>query len=86
MRQERNEVNNRLYNLYLTDEGNAIYENHRQFEERCYQRTFHSLDGFSAEEIRTYIAIQQKINSTFAMDVEESRMLGTKRRPGEGLD
>ena len=86
VRQERNEVNNRLYNLYLTDEGNAIYENHRQFEERCYQRTFHSLDGFSPEEIRTYIAIQQKINSTFAMDVEESRMLGTKRRPGEGLD
>ena len=24
VRQERNEVNNRLYNLYLTDEGSAI--------------------------------------------------------------
>ncbi len=86
VRQERNEANNRLYNLYLTEEGDGIYRNHRQFEERCYRRTFHSLDGFTEDELKTYIAIQQRINATFQMDVEESRTLGTRRRRGEGLD
>ncbi len=76
VRQERNEMNNRQYNLYLTEEGNAIYQDHRRFEERCYQRTFHSLDGFSEEELRVYMSIQEQINSTFQMDVEESRSLG----------
>ena len=80
VRQERNQENNRLYNLYLTESGSEIYENHRQFEERCYQRTFHSLDRFSDEDLNTYIAIQRHLNATFHMDVEESRNLGTKRR------
>ena len=49
VRQERNPDNNRLYNLFLTEEGETIYQNHKQFEERCYQRTFHSLDEFTEE-------------------------------------
>ena len=86
VRQERNPDNNRLYNLYLTEEGETIYQNHRQFEERCYQRTFHSLDEFTEEELRLYIAIQRCMNATFHMDVEESRELGTKRPKSDALD
>ena len=52
VRQERNQENNRLYNLYLTESGSEIYENHRQFEERCYLRTFHSLDRFSDDRFK----------------------------------
>ncbi len=73
--QSRNEENNRQFNLYLTEEGNQIYQKHRTFEQRCYLRTFHSLDGFSERELQTYIAIQQRINSTFQLDVEESQSL-----------
>lgn len=80
VRQERNPDNNRLYNLFLTEEGETIYQNHKQFEERCYQRTFHSLDEFTEEELRLYIAIQRCMNATFHLDVEESRKLGTKRQ------
>ena len=31
-----------------------------------------NLSSFSEEDFKTYIAIQQKLNETFAMDVEES--------------
>lgn len=80
VRQERNLKNNRLYNLFLTEEGEVIYQNHKEFEERCYQRTFHSLDTFTEDEMKLYIAIQRCMNATFHLDVEESRKLGTKRQ------
>ena len=78
VRQERNPDNNRLYNLFLTEEGETIYQNHKQFEERCYQRTFHSLDEFTEEELRVYIAIQRCMNATFHLD-------GVKRDPAGSL-
>lgn len=73
--QTRNGENNRQYNLYLTDEGNVIYQSHRRFEERCYLRSFHSLDEFSEKELELYIKIQKKINASFKLDVEESHDL-----------
>ena len=45
--QSRNDENNRVYNLYLTEEGNEIYKNHQQFENACYNRTYHELDEFT---------------------------------------
>lgn len=71
--QVRNEENNREYRLYLTEEGIRIYEDHESFEQRCYQRSFQNLSSFSEEAFKVYISIQQKLNETFAMDVEESR-------------
>lgn len=72
IRQKRNKDNNRMYLLYLTEAGVKIFEDHNRFEKRCYQRTYENLKDFSEEDFKTYIAIQQKLNETFAMDVEES--------------
>lgn len=74
IRQERNEDNNRIYNLYLTEEGQKIYEGHKAFENRSYQRSYHMLDDFSVKEMQTYMKIQSKLNESFRMDVEESRL------------
>lgn len=73
LEQIRNEHNNREYRLNLTEEGWNIYRGHYKFEQRCYQRSFHNLDGFTDEDLKIYIAIQKKLNETFSMDVEESK-------------
>jgi len=80
IRQERNEKNNREYNLYLTDEGKVIYKKHEDFENACYERTYHMLDEISEEEMRTYIRIQNQLNRAFKLDVEESRQLSGNGR------
>ena len=77
--QSRNDENNRVYNLYLTEEGNEIYKNHQQFENACYDRTYHELDEFTEEELQLYINIQKKINATFQLDVEESKKLESSK-------
>lgn len=71
--QIRNPQNNREYNLYLTEEGKRIFENHAAFDERCYQRNFEGLQQFSCDELNTYLSIQKKINESFRKDVQESR-------------
>lgn len=75
IRQERNELNNRVYNLYLTDEGKEIYKNHRSFEADCYRRMYKLLDSFSEEEFKTYIRIQKQLNKAFHLDVEDGKVL-----------
>ncbi len=72
--QKRNHDNNREYQLYLTDEGKEIYEDHDLFEKRCLERSFHNLSSFSKEEFKIYLSIQNKLNETFAMDVKESKL------------
>lgn len=72
--QRRNKENNRIWNLFLTGEGERIYLGHQKFENRCYLRSFESLSAFSEEEFKTYIRIQSKLNDTFRQDVEESRI------------
>ena len=69
---KRNKENNREYQLYLTEDGEKIFRDHDHFEKCCYQRSYQNLSSFSEEDFKTYIAIQQKLNETFAMDVEES--------------
>lgn len=77
--QTRNEKNNREYNLFLTEEGKKIFQDHEQFESRCYMRTYNELEEFGEEDFRIYMAIQRKMNKSFALDVEESRkQLGQK--------
>ena len=70
--QKRNKENNREYQLYLTENGVKIFEDHDRFEKRCYQRSYQNLSSFSEDDFKIYIAIQRKLNETFAMDVEES--------------
>lgn len=73
--QERNPKNNREYKLYLTKDGEKLYQSHKEFETRCYRRTAEMLDFFSESQLDTYIQIQKKINESFALDVAESRNL-----------
>lgn len=73
--QQRNQTNNREFKLFLTEEGEAIYHSHLNFEEVCYRRTFAMLDEFSEEQLKEYIAIQEHLNSAFLLDVEESRSI-----------
>lgn len=73
--QTRNVDNNREYNLYLTVEGQEIYEKHRDFEETCYRRTAMMLDQFTEKELMTYINVQNQLNESFCLDVDESRSL-----------
>lgn len=73
--QVRNEQNNRVYNLYLTDEGKVIYQGHKNFEERCYKRTYRLLNDCSDEDFQTFIRVHKLINAGFHLDVEESRNL-----------
>lgn len=75
IRQERNELNNRVYNLYLTDAGKAIYKNHKKFEEGCYKRTYRLLDSFSEDDFNMFIRIIKLINQGFRLDVEDSKSL-----------
>lgn len=79
--QQRNENNNREYNLYLTEDGKAIYKNHEAFENACYIRTYRMLAEISEEEMKTYIRIQKQLNKAFQMDVEESRRLSENVEP-----
>ena len=74
IKQVRREDNNREYQLNLTETGWKIYEEHDQFEKRCYKRSFDNLAEFSEEDFKTYIAIQRRLNETFAMDVEEGNL------------
>lgn len=76
--QKRNEHNNREYNLYLTKDGEQLYQAHKVFEEKCYQRTADFLSEFSKEELDAYLRIQQKMNESFLLDVLESKELGQK--------
>lgn len=73
--QKRNHDNNREYNLYLTEEGQDIFNKHKEFENNAYRRTFDSLKDFSDKDLLTYIEIQKKLNSSFALDVKESKEL-----------
>lgn len=72
--QIRNEENNREYQLFLTKSGWKIYEEHDQFETECYKRSYENLSGFSDEDLETYLAIQKKLNETFILDVNESKL------------
>ena len=73
--QERNEKNNREYYLNLTERGKEIYEVHKEFDEKCMQRTYKSLADFSEDELRSYISVQKTLNQVFQKDVDENGVL-----------
>lgn len=70
--QKRNDKNNREYKLFLTKEGEKIFQGHQKFEEFCYRRTFSMLDEFDMEDLKTFIRIQEKLNASFQLDVNDS--------------
>lgn len=71
--QIRNEENNRIINLRLTEEGMKVFQDHDDFDQQCQAMTFHRLDDFTDGELAVALAVQQRINEAYQDDVRRSR-------------
>lgn len=79
--QSRNEDNNRLFNLSLTEHGRQIYEDRLTFNEFCQKNTFAMLEKFTAEELLHHLRVQQALNDAYQQDIRYSREQFQKRKP-----
>ena len=77
--QVRNKHNNREYNLFLTEAGWRVFNDHHKFEQACYARAFQKLEIFTDEELELYCRVQQRLNEAFRLDVEDSYQLAKKK-------
>lgn len=77
--QVRNQHNNREYNLFLTEAGWRVFNDHHKFEQACYARAFQKLEIFTDEELELYCRVQQRLNEAFRLDVEDSYQLAKKK-------
>lgn len=71
--QVRNAENNRIYNLSLTESGQAVYQEHTAFNRSCQEATFQLLSNFSLEELEHHLMVQQKLNRAYTTDVRNSK-------------
>ena len=71
--QVRNPENNRIFNLYLTDSGQRVYQDHTSFNHSCQVSTFRLLDTFSTEELEHHLMVQRKLNEAYQEDVQHSK-------------
>lgn len=71
--QIRNEENNRVINLRLTEEGMKVFQDHDAFDQDCQEKTFKRLDAFTDEELAVALTVQQRINEAYQDDVRRSR-------------
>lgn len=76
--QVKNESNNRINNLYLTEEGEKIYEKYRQLAEKNQRKTYHLLAGCGEEDFHRFIQIMKLLNIGFHQRVEEGREMAWK--------
>lgn len=70
--QKRNPENCREYLLDLTEQGWKIFEKHELFDQECYEEECKSLEGFSDEELHTYIRVQEALNQAFQKDIQRT--------------
>ena len=71
--QVRNAENNRIFNLYLTDSGQRVYQDHTSFNRCCQEATFRMLETFSTEELEHHLMVQKKLNEAYQEDVQHSK-------------
>lgn len=71
--QVRNAENNRIYNLSLTESGQAVYQEHTAFNRSCQKATFQLLSKFSIEELEHHLMVQQRLNEAYERDMEQSK-------------
>lgn len=71
--QRRNPTNKRLYNLFLTEEGETLSKAHEKFNQTCQKITFNLLSHFTEEELEHHIAVQKKLNEAYQGDIQRSR-------------
>ena len=60
--------------INLTSAGWSLYEAREKFEQHCYERTFEYLAEFSEKEIEVVCRILDRMNQTFELDIEDSKM------------
>lgn len=71
--QVRNEANNRIFNLHLTESGQRVYQDHTAFNHSCQEATFRLLETFSTQELEHHLMVQRKLNEAYQSDVEHSK-------------
>ena len=71
--QVRNAENNRIFNLYLTDSGQRVYQDHTSFNRCCQEATFRMLETFSTQEREHHLMVQKKLNEAYQEDVQHSK-------------
>ena len=71
--QVRNEENNRIFNLYLTDSGQRVYQDHTSFNHSCQASTFRMLETFSTQELEHQLMVQKKLNEAYQEEVQHSK-------------
>ncbi len=71
--QLRNRVNNRQFQLRLTETGELLYKEHAAFNDDCQQKTFSKLDEFTDAELELYTQVQNRINQAYVDDLRRSR-------------
>lgn len=79
--QQRNEENNRVYNLRLTDEGMEVFRAHSAFDAEGQKRTFRRLEEFTDEELEHHLAVQEELIAAYQEDVRISREYFRKPAP-----
>ena len=81
--QTRNEENNRLYNLTLTESGMHIYRDHLQFAQSCQDIAFRLLSKFSTQELESHLQVQRRLIEAYRGDVMRSRRRQAVPEEGE---
>ncbi len=81
--QTRNEENNRLYNLTLTESGKHIYRDHLQFAQSCQDIAFRLLSKFSTQEPESHLQVQRRLIEAYRGDVMRSRRRQAVPEEGE---
>ena len=71
--QVRNEENNRIFNLHLTENGQRVYQDHTAFNQSCQSSTFRLLETFSTQELEHHLMVQRKLNEAYQEDVQHSK-------------
>lgn len=71
--QVRNEENNRIFNLHLTESGQRVYQDHTAFNQSCQSATFRLLETFSTQELEHHLMVQRKLNEAYQEDVQHSK-------------
>lgn len=71
--QVRNEENNRIFNLHLTESGQRVYQDHTAFNQSCQSSTFRLLETFSTQELEHHLMVQKKLNEAYQEDVQHSK-------------
>ena len=70
--QVRNEENNRIFNLHLTESGQRVYQDNTSFNRSCQEATFLRLDTFCTQELEHHLMVQKKLNEAYQEDVQHT--------------